>query len=443
MKTNVIVVCLVMLYLASEPVFAESAADDEEKIRAIVQQLLHEKDSRIEKLEARIQQLEQQIADSHQTPASQQAITPVAQTVQSEDRVQTPVDESALTRLEQEVDAIKESMADSGLQMSGFFDFSARTENSSESTFDLGSLELDLEYAYNPHYAASAALVWDGESAQIGAAVIDYHVYDESIPPRGRIFSAQGFHLQAGRFDVPFSTDYQYFATRDRVTVSAPLTTERIQRGGFNADGMRMYGSWDILNYAVFWTNSVYEDEGMSIGGRLGVAMGQNRYQLHRRDEPGLFELGVSHITDLDGHNHARYSLYATDLSINYSLWQLNSEWIWLDSHEIEIDPIRNRAEGTDEFAYHVTLIANLQDLTSYPIRPYVRYGRWNPSYRSVQTDDDVYRVGNIERLTLGFNFLLNDYLQLKFEYSDTLSTETTEPDFETHLGTAQLVVAF
>ncbi len=441
MKTNAIVIWLVLLCFACGRVLAEPGTD-EEKIRAIVQQLLHEKDSRIEKLEARIQQLEQQIAQSQpvSTPKTTPDTVPVApNSVNS----QVVSDESVLTRLEKEVDTIKESMEDNGLQMSGFFDFSARTENSSESTFDLGSLELDLEYAYNPHYAASAALVWDGDSAQIGAAVIDYHVYDESIPPRGRIFSAQGFHLQAGRFDIPFAIDYQYFATRDRVTVSAPLTTDRIQRGGFNGDGVRLYGSWDIINYAAFWTNSVYEDEGMSIGGRVGLAMGQNRYQLHRRDEPGLFEVGLSHITDLDGHNNARYSVYGADLSVNYTIWQLNTEFIWLDSHESIDDPVRNRLQETDEFAYHVTLIADLQDWTTYPIRPYIRYGRWNPSYRSMQTDDEIYSVESIDRLTLGLNFLLNDYLQLKFEYSDTLGTETTEPDFETHLGTAQLVVAF
>ncbi len=68
------------------------------------------------------------------------------------------------------------------------------------------------------------ALVWDGDTAEIGVAVVDFHMFDDSIPARGRIFSEQGFHVQAGRFDLPFSTDYQYFAAPDRITVSAPMS---------------------------------------------------------------------------------------------------------------------------------------------------------------------------------------------------------------------------
>jgi hypothetical protein len=43
--------------------------------------------------------------------------------------------------------------------------------------------------------------------------------------------------------DLPFSTDYQNFANSDRVTVTAPITTSRMQFGGFNGDGIRSYGS--------------------------------------------------------------------------------------------------------------------------------------------------------------------------------------------------------
>ena len=42
-----------------------------------------------------------------------------------------------------------------------------------------------------------------------------------------------------GRFDLPYGVDYQHFASVDRPNVSAPITTERIQLGGYNSDGIR------------------------------------------------------------------------------------------------------------------------------------------------------------------------------------------------------------
>ncbi len=268
-------------------------------------------------------------------------------------------------------------------------------------------------------------------------------MFDESIPPRGRIFSRQGFHVQAGRFDLPFSTDYQYFASPDRVTVSAPMTTERIQQGGYNGDGVRLYGSWDMFNYAVFWTNSVYEHDGTSFGGRLGLSLGKNTYRLHRQDDPGILELGLSHLTDLDGSDNARSSVYGTDLSFNYDIFTLQSELTWLYSHENLIDVNGVDFGRNSELAYHVTLISDLQKVLNHRLKAYIRYGRWNPSAAAVVDGDDTYAVEDISRLTLGFNYSMNDFLQIKFEYSDSLGSETQEPDFEKQLGTAQLVVAF
>jgi len=93
-----------------------------------------------------------------------------------------------------------------------------------------------------------------------------------------------------------------------------------------------------------------------------------------------------------------------------------------------------------------VTLIAELQDLIHQPLHAYVRYDNWRPdAHVVIDSNDDTlsYAVSHINRLSIGLNYVMNDYLQIKFEYPDALNSNSEEPDFEGQLGTAQLVVAF
>ncbi len=285
--------------------------------------------------------------------------------------------------------------------------------------------------------------MWDGGTANIGVALVDFHMFDHSIPARGRIFSGQGFHIQAGRFDLPFSIDYQYFAAPDRVTISAPMTTQRIQKGGYNGDGVRLYGAWDIINYSLFWTNSVYESSGTSFGGRLGLSLGQNSFLMHHSNSMTSLELGLSQLTDLDGNNNAKRSVYAADFDFSCDFVTLQGELAWLNSHEILFDANQVNLGRPNEFAYHTTLITDLEGLLHYPVKTYIRYGQWNPSYAVIIDAGNNYATENLTRLTFGLNYSMNDYLQMKIEYSDSLGSQTQEPSFEKQLATAQLVVAY
>jgi len=287
----------------------------------------------------------------------------------------------------------------------------AKTDNSTDQTFSVGSVELDLEFAYNDHFAASSALVLCGNSsgtdysapaaitcggsgpggigaggAGIAVALVDYHMFDDSIPPRGRIFNANGLHVQGGRFDLPFSSDYQYFANTDRVTVTAPITTSRMQFGGYNGDGVRSYGSWDMFNYSVFWTDAMYAEDGTSVGGRLGMSVGQNTYRTHKNTSEGI-EFGVSHLSDLDKNRNVRNSVYGADLSLGYSFLKLQNEVMWRNAHDNFI------ADGFDygkpnELGYHTTLLADLENFIGYPVTTFARYGRWQPHNRIAEDYD-------------------------------------------------------
>jgi hypothetical protein len=463
-------------------------------IREVVESMLHEKNQKIEQLEARIKQLESSKATA-QPPEQKQAETNKQQgdndlvEQESPENLALPPDSipktvakgsandagvmSKLGDLGDEIAELKEAAEDKGLDISGFFDVNAKTDNSTDQTFSVGSVELDLEYAATDHFAASSALVLCGNSAGvdsaapaaifcggsgpgglgggqagIAVALADFHMFDNTIPPRGRIFNNQGFHIQGGRFDIPFSTDYQNFANTDRVTVTAPITTSKMQFGGFNGDGVRSYGSWKFLNYSVFWTDAMFANDGTSVGGRLGVALGQNNYRSHKNNPQGV-EAGVSYLADLDKDYNLRHAVYGIDLSLGYSFLRLQNELMLTQAYEnfVFADPdtdIETDYGKPHQLGYHSTLTADLERFIGYPMITFVRYGRWEPKTRKAEDfDGTLVSINNVSAFSVGLNYRFNDYLKLKFEYTDSLGTATKERFFDKKLGIAQMVVSF
>jgi hypothetical protein len=458
----------------------DTANVSDEHIRQIVEGLLKEKDQKIAQLEARLQQLEHAPNTTAANPLPQPTVTanvkssekPPAETQESSEIKSEPALASKLGVLAEEMEELKEAAKEKGLDISGFFDVNAKTDNATDQTFSVGSVELDLEYTYHEHFAASSALVLCGNSsgaefsaaasitcggsgpggigaggAGIAVALVDYHSFNDSIPPRGRIFNNQGFHIQAGRFDLPFSSDYQNFANTDRVTITAPITTSRMQFGGYNGDGVRSYGSWNKFNYSMFWTDAMYANDGTSVGGRLGMALGQNTYRTHKNNSEGV-EFGVSHLSDFDKNRNLRHTVYGADLSFGYSFLKLQSELMWLNANNAFV---HDNGDGTsivsgkpNELGYHTTLLADLSNFISYPVTAFARYGRWQPHNRQGDDyDGQLVAINNLSALTFGLNYKFNDYFKLKFEYTDSLGTLTRERYFDKKLGIAQMVVAF
>ena len=473
-----------LLGLLPQPDSHASTAEDEH-IKQIVQGVLKEKDQKIEQLEARIRQLEQErtaVPATAQAPAAAESPAPVKTAAAGKPE---PTVDSKLKALDKKVTELKEAAEANGLQMSGFFDINAKTGNSTDQTFSVGSVELDLDYVHDDHFGASSALVLCGNSsntemsapvavscgnsgpgalsggstmAGIAVALVDYHLFNDRIPPRGRIFNNKGLHIQAGRFDLPFGTDYQNFANKDRVTVTAPLTTSRMQLGGYNADGVRSYGSFDWFNYSVFWTDALYANDGHSIGGRLGVSLGQNVYKIHNANPEGI-EFGVSHLSELDGENRIRNTVYGADLSIGYGMWRLQNEFMLLNAHQqvfleedadgnplpvIIPDPNNSPFGKGHQLGYHSTLIADLEGLTKMPVQAFARYARWQPSQDlMLDYDGRTVTTGDLSMLSLGFNYKFSDHLRVKFEYNDSLGTYSAERYFDRRLGIAQIVMSF
>lgn len=458
-RTAVVLGCGLWFGGAAE---AKTDPDIDEHIRRIVGDMMHQKDSEIAGLKARVQQLETQLRQLPKTPAAREAAAqppgPSGESPPQEPpsmaaqpaKAETPDtaaskparDEREMRTMKREVEKLKKA-EEERLKLHGFFDMSAKTENPSGKIFDFGSIELDIEFQYLEHFAGSAALVWDGDTAEAAVAMVDYHQFDHRTPPRGRIFVEPGFHVQAGKFDIPYALDYQYFAARDRLTITPPLTTETIQQGGYNSEGVRSYGRWENVDYSVFWTNPVYGDRGTTLGGRLGGNFGHFPFHMSGI-MPDLVGAGFSFLADLDGKGNARDYVYGADFSFNYEPFHIWSEALWRDARQAIVT-----GDGTDlgrpsESAYHVTAVMNLAQWLKRPFYVFGRYGNWHPEYSALVADDGlVYDVQPVDLLTMGFGWVLNDYVKIRMEYDDSLGSGPNGPLFVKRIGMAQLVVAF
>lgn len=415
-------------------------------------QTIAEMDKRLQKLEALTQEQQQVISrlqqEKNQVLAAEPAVVPPQAPPTKADAAtasKKPLAEYFNVAIGKSVDHSEAEETEIG----GFFDVTAQTKTNDIQAFHIGVVELSLDRVLSKgNFAASAALDWFpygvSSGASIGAAFVDFHLYDDRIPLRGRIFQEPGFHIQAGQFDLPFSSDYQFFAVRDRLTVTPPMTTSRMQlsgsnpaNGGLNSTGVRTYGQWQHLSYAAYAVDSLYSD-GMAVGGRVGFLV-NDPYRLHKQASAPLLDTGLSLLLDMDKSDKTQDKLYAADVSFSYENWRLLSEFMLHDSSE-------NRNDGMpilNETGYHVTLIADLQNWLERALYVYGRYQEWNPNYDRVWLDDVRYAVNRIPAVTFGLGYRFNENLILKAEYNDTMGHQTLEPLFQSRYGIVQLVGSF
>ena len=338
-------------------------------------------------------------------------------------------------------DATHQGSMGEALILEGFFDVTAHTTDTSEHPFDLGGLELDIQFNHGENFAVSTALVWEGDAAEVAVAVLDYHVNTHTVPTRGRLFGEPGYHIQFGRFDIPFGIDYEFFGAPDRPNVSAPLTTLRIQNDGFAGDGIRAYGTWSQFDYAVYWTNSLFEDNGTSVGTRIGIFPARDPFSVHNRDSQSNFILGVSWLYDMDSEEKRRNELAAIDITWRYGIAEFIVEYITLDSVNTVSLPLGGTAGPADEDGYNARLLLDFD-----PMAFFVSYGEWTPEFTAVIDEEDPsvsYNVNELKRITVGARYTYDDYLQVKLEYLSHLDTVTDEPDFEKRRVTFQMVASF
>jgi hypothetical protein len=359
------------------------------------------------------------------------------------------------TRLASFKDELMETLTgnESPLEITGFFDFTVQDMDfgtdgmERDRPFDFGAFELDLEYSYGDHYAVSTALVWDdGATPELAVGIVDYHLFDDDVPVRGRIFDEPGFHVQVGRFDIPYGVDYQYFASVDRPNVSAPLTTERIQAGGYNSDGIRLYGTWKSFDYTAYAVNSLYEEDGVAVGGRFAFFPTRNPYRLHHFGSSRFAELGISYLRDMDKEFDKHSVVYGIDFTLNYNMFTLVTEWMKRRSDEDVLSGDDVNLGEQDESGYHISLVSELEDIVKRPLYFFGRFDTWDPDHDFILDEEDdtlMHEVGNLRRLTFGLGYRITDSIGLKVEYFDHQGQGSKEPSFEDSGVTFQLTASF
>jgi hypothetical protein len=239
-----------------------------------------------------------------------------------------------------------------GFQPSFFGDGLTTYDDGGHRHFDWNALELDLSKDFHEDLQASAAFVQTHDSAKMTVGFLDWHPFGGMVSPRGRLWVEKGFHVQAGRFDVPFGNDWQFFASKDSVSISRPLTTTDIMAGGYNDAGIRALGNNGTLNFNVFLLRGF--SRGDLAGGRIGLTPFGNPFSLKGLRDPKTAEFGISYFYDADRNGRKAGWGSAVDAELRLDDWTLRGEY--LTRHQEPTDTeVRTSRHGwhlTQEYAF-------------------------------------------------------------------------------------------
>jgi hypothetical protein len=305
------------------------------------------------------------------------------------------------------------------IQLSGFFDVTMSSYDNNPNIFELGSFEFDLKKEFNKYFQVGAALVFADQQAELAVGFIDFHLMGGLIPARGNVFLESGFHLQIGRFDIPFGNDWQYFASLDRTGIGAPLTTTVLMDGGYNDVGFRVLGNWAFINYAGYILRGA--EKGVALGGRLALVPFNNPFTMKRMDSQPL-DIGVGYLHDINQDGRIEQQTWAIDGEVRVEMLRLQSEVYWRRDHMLK----------TTHTGWHASLFSAFFEETHYHCGAYARYDETHLT--GFDLDD------RLRRLTLGIFAKPFEVTVFKFEYGEFL-TENDDHHGRTFFG--QLVIGF
>ena len=238
-----------------------------------------------------------------------------------------------------------------GIQPSFFGDGLTTYDDAGRRHFDWNALELDLSKDFHEDLQASAAFVQTHDAAHMTVGFLDYHPFGGMVAPRGRLWVEKGFHVQAGRFDVPFGNDWQFFASKDSISISRPLTTSDIMDGGYNDAGFRILGNNGTFNFNAFLLRGF--SRGDLVGGRIGLTPFGNPFSLKGLREPKTVEFGISYFLDNDRGGRKAGWGSALDAEFRLDSWTLRGEYLTRVQEANEVQPrtTRHGWHVTQEFA--------------------------------------------------------------------------------------------
>ena len=315
--------------------------------------------------------------------------------------------EEKLDEQGKEIEALqKESVASklklkelsAAIQFSGFFDVSVSTFDNHPNVFDVGTFEFDIKKEFSKYFQVGAALVFADKQSDLAVGFIDFHLFGGLIPARGNIFLESGFHLQIGKFDVPFGNDWQYYASLDRPTMSAPLTTSILMGGGYNDAGFRVLGNHNFINYVGYVLKGA--GDGIVAGGRLAFVPFNNPFTTRGMDTQPL-DVGFGYLHDFSKKGVTEQRTFAVDVEARLDFLHLQAEYYRR----------RDLLMGLRLDGYQVSLFGSFLNDGPLPFGTCVRYDTVHSQADDGSVDE------RLNRMTLGIFIRPFDVTVLKLEY--------------------------
>ncbi len=324
----------------------------------------------------------------------------------------------ASPNLRASIDKTRSAIADKlfGIQLSAFGDIQTLYTNTGQKRVDRGAVELDIAGDFREDLQGALALVDSPLGTAMTVGFVDFSTSGERIAPRGRLQVEKDYHIQAGRFDVPFGNDWQFFASKDSTSISRPATTDLIMNGGYNDTGLRLMTNNGSVNINAYVMNGF--NQGHLYGGRLGLTPFSDPFSLNEARQIKPFEFGFSFFHDAATTVSPQSdSAWALDAEFTKGNWRGRMEYL-----ERKLEPVlgqSNRLNG-----WHVTQEYGLGEMIEQPATLFLRYDlTWiAPSEVSIGNGSGDERDG---RIATGFKTQLgsSDVFQWKLEIQHYFQT--------------------
>lgn len=316
--------------------------------------------------------------------------------------------------IEQAKSALSEKLL--GVQISGFGDIHSYYSDSGQKRMEHGAFELNASGDFSEKFQGAMALVFSkGNEPTVTTAFLDFHTMGGRIAPRGRLWVEKGYHVQIGRFDVPFGNDWQFFPSKDSVSISRPLTTDLIMDGGYNDAGMRVLGNNGSVNFNGYLLRGF--NKGHLVGARVGLTPFTDPFSLAAAKDPKGFELGLSYLRDVTKQWVKNEDAWAVDMEIANGPWRGKFEYMMRrQSPTLELN---DKLKG-----WHLTQELDLGDAVSWPTIAFLRFDKVRIRPAEIDSEDAAPGDDRDRRVTIGFktNVGDSDVLQWKVEAQRYLS---------------------
>ena len=249
-----------------------------------------------------------------------------------------------------------------GLQVSAFGDGLSGYGDTGKMNFKYDAAEVDVQGDLTHDLQMALAVVRFADLTKMTVGFLDYHPFGGQIAPRGQLWVEKGFHVQVGRFDVPFGNDFQFNASKDSISISRPLTTTEIMDGGYNDAGVRVLGNDGTFNFNTYLLQGFVP--GRLLGGRVGFTPFGDPFSLKGTREPKVAEVGFSYFYDGTSKWEKREAGWALDLDGRAGPYYARLEY--LDRTLI----------GQTRHGWHFTQEYLIQDGLPCPTTFFARYER-------------------------------------------------------------------